>query len=129
MKSSQNPYANVKLPLGQTLFLEIDPTGHHKDAEPRRLLDACGFLPGWAAELEEGQTFEEVFKIHYPYWAGYMSKDSTMNDAGVHSYPEDPDLYPLVSMTSPTEELFIYQYGIVGCRNRETKEYWFSRMD
>lgn len=92
--------------------IEIDPTGHYPDINPSRLLGACGVIPMWvAADRSPDNTIFDILEREYQFPLFEMH-GSTITNEGVHQYPEDPDLYPLIQLTRGEEVMYVYQYAI-----------------
>ena len=102
----------------------IDPTGHFvgKGVEKERLVEACGLIPIFIdyAEHREAETAREVFEymVEEYGFGGHewpADKHSVDPETGVYSYPEDPDLYPLVlfEVDGCDVDVYIYQHAIV----------------
>ena len=118
--------------------LKVDPTGHYPDVKPTRLLGAGGFVFFWAAEaFTRPESIRETLENRYGF-GSLFPMDMTISPTGVLSYPEDPDLYPLFSITgtrpgSSTEEVFyMYEHAIVAFSSSEIDSkngFFISRMD
>jgi hypothetical protein len=102
----------------------IDPTGHFesKGVEKGRLVEACGLIPGFVAFAErmEAETAREVYDYmvkEYGFGGFEWSEEEHHVDTGtgVYSYPDDPDLYPLVllEVDGCDVDVYIYQHAIV----------------
>ena len=93
----------------------------------RQMTEACGIIPHWIRRLNHASIKERLLES-YPYFSGEMVGGALHRD-GTYTYPEDPDLFPLMSFESDTEICFIYVYGIVGIFNKEDGTTWVTRMD
>jgi hypothetical protein len=114
-------------------LLEIDPLNKFTDADgDEALTDACGYLLGWAVVGPDGEdtgSLEDNLVKSYHFFAGWFDSGVEVSDNGVYSYPEDPDLYPLVSLHRGDQTLHIYQYGIIAVRSDSGADYKVTRMD
>lgn len=122
--------------------ISLDPTGHYTDgladskreAMERRLVMALGIVPQFVLEavekLEAPLTVESFYKAlcsEYQYYLGPM-EGGTVDASGVYQYPEDPDLYPLVSWeVGEGVTTYMYQYAIVAVTDGTTT--LITRMD
>jgi len=100
----------------------LDPTGHftkhissleQKTLAKQNLAEACGLIPNWVMDYEyDDLNMKDMLQKYYPFGMFPIPK-TTVSDSGVFSYPEDPDLYPLVKMSRGEEIIYQYQYGLV----------------
>jgi hypothetical protein len=106
-----------------------DPLDKFEGVHGSKLIAACGYLLPWA--VNGISTLEENLLNKYEFFYGWNKPDcpTKITDEGVYSYPQDPDLSPLVTITRGTETMHIYQYGIVAVRAGITLPYRHSRMD
>lgn len=99
----------------------------------RSIREECGLLISWALQRNPDISIKETLIGAYGYGV-YEMTGSTVDDQGVHSYPEDPDLYPLISITDTetSEIVYVYQFGIVAFTHPSTdpdKATFVTRMD
>lgn len=128
---NRHPVLKLSRPdLTEALYLMIDPNQQFQDIETNRLLAAMGILPSWAASKVTGdfKTFKQALAANYPFGGVDMVGGEIASD-GAYSYPEDPTLHPLASITHGGETVYFYEYSMVGTRNNETGEQWLTRMD
>lgn len=83
----------------------------------RGIREACGLLPFFAIE-GPGPTMAKNMEGNYNFFFGWSKGHTTVTEDGIYSYPEDPDMYPLVRLDAVTEEgqketIFIYDHAIV----------------
>ena len=104
---------------------KLDPTGHFsgRNVPPKKLVEALGIVPYFvlsAAEDAQEPTARAVLDIMaeaYGFYLGDM-EGGTVDAEGVYSYPEDPDLYPLIKWTVGEKvDVFMYPYAIVAVRD------------
>jgi hypothetical protein len=115
------------------LTRKIDPL--NKSRYPSGMtLQICGFIPGWIQDsyfgaLEDGAkgAFERVLEHYYGHFMPSASMTGTVTKDGVYKYPEDPDLYPLVSFEGEAETLYQYDFGIVAIVDNESREVVFCK--
>jgi len=111
-----------------TVSLEIDPLNYYGLVPAIRLVDACGLIPGWVGnEAFSDQDMKTALDKQYGYGLHEMT-GSTITEEGVHSYPEDPDMYPLIKMERKDETLFMYESAIVAIRQADGTMF-VTRMD
>tara|TARA_R110002033_G_scaffold24235_2_gene56678 strand:+ start:147 stop:533 length:387 start_codon:yes stop_codon:yes gene_type:complete len=91
----------------------IDPLDKHPELTTTEVGYYLGSIPEWIANYIDTPTAEPLseFMLH-SYGFGGAPMGGTVNDAGVYSYPEDPDLYPLVSLTVEDKTVLLYAYSI-----------------
>ena len=103
------------------------------NADFRKIVEACGFLPQWAAlaavEEKYNRSFKEALIANYAFYTG-PSEGGEINEVGEYIYPDDPPLAPLVVLMSDhvDDMCFIYQYGFVGTVAPDDSQ-WVTRMD
>jgi hypothetical protein len=114
-------------------IMEIDPLNKFHDARSEQaLVDACGFLIGWAVlgpEDENQESMENNLLDSYPFFMGWLDSDAVVDDIGEYTYPEDPPMYPLVSLHRGTETIHFYQYAMVAVRPDADTPFKITRMD
>jgi hypothetical protein len=97
------------------MMVTIDPTKSFKKAKQGALLDACGLIPLFAVEafMQGHETTEAMFKAMtktYGFGSYPMDGGTVDPETGVYSYPEDPDLAPLVKLELPENPVTVYVY-------------------
>ena len=109
-----------------------DPLGvfESEQAEIRNYChEASGLIPHFLT-LEDTRPVAEQFEERYGF--GHLCEltgGKIAKGTGVYSYPEDPDLNPLMACRFLNEVVHIYHYGIVGIVNLETDTQFVTRMD
>lgn len=115
-----------------------DPLDKFPTATDASLIAACGLILGWAREAIAEAYLDEVppssvaalLTSRYAYPThDYYNEKCSINADGVYSYPDDPDMYPMVKIHSPEVgvTIFIYQHSLVAVRtDTEVRLY---RMD
>ena len=110
--------------------VSFDPMGTHgivTDELKQRALGACGMLYPWLIQGTQDSMKDRLITA-YPFYIGEM-KGGTLNEDGSYQYPGDPDLHALVKFETDIELCFVFEYGMVGVINKDTKETWMTRMD
>ena len=106
-------------------------------ATPALIIEACGIIPDFFAHAcmaadpltldEIAHHMDDAYQFGgflYPFGGG-------ITPAGVYqsSHDDDPDMPPLACFTFDRFECFDYQYGIVGIRDRATRQTKIARFD
>ena len=99
--------------------IEFDPADHY-EKPAKYLLEACGFITYFFDAIKEDiiphETSAEGVMTLMMEEYGFptdIRMEGTLEENGVYKYPEDPDLYPYVCMSTKGVDVFIYPYGIV----------------
>jgi hypothetical protein len=117
-----------------TMTVDIDPTDSFKGIKPKKLLEATGLLSHFALDVAYStpESVQEAFSMLmdcYGYGMGQDGvTDATVSPEGVYSYPEDPDLYPLVAF-GLTEDIIFYVYQYAICAVTDGTDTLMMRMD
>ena len=128
MKVSVNP---------EVLDVTIDPLNGFEGIKHSKLFEATGLIPYFVAEaaLTEGtDTAQEAFNVMneaYGFGLGdynMLSDKGEVDSEGLYSYPEDPDLAPMVQFKWDDMTVWVYQYGLVAVRDGEGNTI-MQRMD
>ena len=110
----------------------IDPTGFFtkQGAERDRILEACGAIPAWIVHGDQSLGFQERVTKEYGYPVS-QSTGGTIDPDGTYHYPEDPPLYPLISIQDGGEFCYQYEHSMVAFisfkDNKQTV--YVTRMD
>lgn len=117
--------------------IKIDPTGKITEDAPKgqlkeHILDACGLIPHWVVswnkEPEAGpKALFDFLDITYGF--GMHKMGGTLDADGTYRYPQDPPLYPLISMETRDGTLYQYDYGIVAIPMGDQGGHFITRMD
>ena len=85
----------------------------YPDTNPATIFNIAGVLPLWVARAI--QTNDPINALSELYgFPVHQSTGATINpDTGVYSYPDDPDLYPLFSLSHGVYTAYIYEYALV----------------
>ena len=122
------------------VMVHIDPNSNFKGVENTALFEATGLIPMFVVETVvygPEPTGAKEFMACMDKAYGFQIGDYDMladgkgkvDGDGVYSYPEDPDLHPLVLMeTQKGMRVYIYQYGLVAVRDLDNKTV-MKRMD
>ena len=107
------------------------------DCEPEHLIEACGIIPEFFAQAclsADPLTLDEIANqmneaysfggFRYPFGG-----DITLSGVYQSEHPTDDDLPPLARFIFDRFECFVYQYGIVGIRDRASLEHKLARFD
>ena len=107
--------------------ITVDPHNKFNHVPSEIMLEQCGLLLHW---LEHGpqEFLKDRLISAYVFYVGPM-EGGTLRVDGTYIYPQDPDLYPIVSFEVADEICFIYEYGIVGVFNKSDGSTWVTRMD
>jgi hypothetical protein len=111
--------------------ISIDPLDAFNDVKNKgkKLLDACGLLPYFVlstAETEPETAEEAMAAMEKCYGFGKMydmleKGEGTVEADGTYTYPEDPDLKPLMTFELGNDiEILLYQHAFVVVRDKET---------
>lgn len=111
--------------------LAIDPNNKFPGVEQARILEACGLIPGWIMDWTLNHSEDLPLKDYLDQTYGFglyaMGEKTTIDPDGTYHYPEDPDLHPLISFTTPLGTLYMYQYAIVAIPTEDGL--FVTRMD
>ena len=107
------------------------------DCEPEHLIEACGIIPEFFAQAclsADPLTLDEIanqMDEAYSFGGFRYSFGGNITLSGVYQseHPTDDDLPPLARFIFDRFECFVYQYGIVGIRDRESREHKLARFD
>ena len=107
------------------------------NCEPGHLIEACGMIPEFFAQAclsadpltldEIANQMDEAYSFggfRYP-----LGGDITVSGLYQSEHETDEDLPPLARFIFDRFECFVYQYGIVGIRDRATRENKIARFD
>lgn len=107
----------------------IDPTNNCSNKTLSYLGDLLGILPDWVRSCPESEDLVPYLSECYGFGALLGMEGGVIKEDGVYTYPDDPDLYPLISMEREQETVFIYYYGIVGIVYKDVRSAFVTRMD
>jgi hypothetical protein len=107
------------------------------DCEPEHLIEACGIIPEFFAQAclsADSLTLDEIanqMDEAYSFGGFRYSFGGDITAAGVYQseHETDEDLPPLARFIFDRFECFVYQYGIVGIRDRASLEHKLARFD
>ena len=120
------------------MSVTVDPSGKYKGIKPGKIWQSLGLIPYFVnsvAMTPDVDTTEAAAQILLDAYGFGFSVDHNMVDHGsqidkdgVYSYPEDPDLYPLVQFEVQNGiKIYVYEYALVGVDDGETQ--WMARFD
>jgi hypothetical protein len=93
------------------------------------LIALCGYLPSFATHPAHlPLTLKEKMEAMYGFGALRQLEGSSIHEYGVHSFPGDPDLYPILRIDRGAEHVYIYEHGLVAFSAPRGK-YFVTRMD
>jgi len=107
-------------------------------ATPAQLAEACGIIPDFfcqACMMADPLTLENIaagMDDAYQFGGFCYPFNGTVDDhSGTYQseYEEDDPLAPLARFIFDRFECFIYEYGMVSIRDRETRETKIARFD
>jgi len=112
--------------------INIDPTGNYRlfGNTEHELMEACGLIPMWVREWSASptqRTLKEYLSDAYGFGLYEMTGGQIDPETGIYSYPEDPELKPLMSIDTDEGVLYIYEYAIVAIPT--VHGYFITRMD
>jgi hypothetical protein len=105
----------------------IDPLGQFKGVKVGALLDALGILPMWLSEINDNENIMQEMKNRYQYGTNEMGGEVT--PAGVYRYPDDPDLFPIATVTIKDKTAIFYEYSMFSVLDNNTGKSATVRMD
>lgn len=112
--------------IAQTnLYWVIDPLGEYGDLKPEDLAESCGYIPFFLHAQDERDAKTQMVERYG--FGSFPSSGGTVDSRGVYSYPEDPDLYPVMETSLRGEIVRIYPYAFVSITN--DKGTYMTRMD
>ena len=119
----------IPTPHGDPAILTADPLNEYGDQKIADLVNACGYLPGWAIEKEPDESMAEALERRYVFYAGQMT-GGAVTPEGVYTFPDDPPLYPYIAIRDQEsdETMYVYPYAIVAITHPERPQ-WVSRCD
>ena len=89
--------------------IKTDPTGHYTDVKPEKLFAVTGILPVWAMEAAVmGADPIEHMVERYGFGKHVMTGGKTTPE-GVHMYPGDPPMYPVMEMRWHQYRIWFYE--------------------
>lgn len=115
------------------ISIEFDPTNHFSSTPFSIIADAIGIIPQWLNDYA-AYPADLAIDMNYQHGGGWHSFEGfTINpENGVLSYPEDPDLHPMVKYNRPLwehEDVYQYESGWVAVYNTKTKSLNVARID
>ena len=107
------------------------------DCEPEHLIEACGIIPEFFAQAclsADPLTLDVIAnQMDEAYsFGGFryaFGGDITVSGLYQSEHETDEDLPPLARFIFDRFECFVYQYGIVGIRDRASLEHKLARFD
>ena len=113
---------------GKTCKVTLDPTGCYTKRKITYddLINVTGILMAWAWDAVQTDDAITVMQDFYQFSCTEM-KGGRVSEDGTYTYPRDPALHPVASITSDTAEVFVYEYAIVAIRQGEKT--FVTRMD
>lgn len=116
----------------------LDPCKKFKEYNNQDLINACGFLYGWAFEAlaNDGKLLDYLGKCYiYPIsgigrYPEHTDKSlGIVREDGSMFYEGDPVFYPLFKAESEHDIFYVYEHAMVAFVDKQTKNYFVSRMD
>ena len=122
----------------QGVEISIDPQDHFPQL-PSELFTWCGLCPPWFIDWsltnqQEGwdnaDPLKDYMDLAYGFGLYEMTGGTIDPETLLHSYPEDPDLYPLLVMGNNGVQQYIqYEHAIIALRDKEIDPWFITRMD
>ena len=115
----------------------IDPLNGFEGIKDSKLWEATGLIPYFVAEaaatahLETAQDVMDVMNECYGFGLGdynMLSEKGEVSPEGLYTYPEDPDMSPMVEFKFGEFTVWVYQYALVAVRDGEGNTI-MQRMD
>lgn len=107
----------------------IDPLDKFDITNPKRLIEACGYIPGWLAQISKTEDTIERLNDFYAHGGGWDDFSGfELYDDGSMTYPEDPTLYPLAKHTLQNGDT-VWQYRHAWVRVKSDTYDRVARMD
>ena len=99
---------------------------HRVNGQPvhvMQMLSMMGLIPAWFTDKPQEKTMEEWCCENYGHVGGwYPMKGGFVNELGVYSYPEDPDLFPFGRIETENEVMYAYSHAIFAFKAKDSKE-------
>lgn len=113
---------------GKTCKVTLDPTGYYlkRKVPYDNIIDACGVLMAWGWDAVQADDAITKMTDFYPYPCSGL-KNVIVRADGTYLYPGDPAMHPLMSVTSDTAEVFVYEHAMVAIRQGDKT--FVTRMD
>lgn len=112
----------------------IDPHAYFipKGATVTRIQGACGCLPSWVVQAlqQDAVSVPKAVECLYGFPSPPFGSKADIDEDGLHRYPGDPDMHPLMAIIRPSDsyKVFIYQSAIIAFCEKD-KEPHITRMD
>ena len=111
-----------------SIEITVDPLNKFYKHTQNEIMELCGIIPHFVvAKNYRHYRLKEALESQYGFPV-YEIEEATISPEGVYSYPEDPDMYPLIKMTRDGETFYQYAYGIVAVIGSDGTSY-VTRMD
>lgn len=100
--------------MSKIISVETDPTDNFSDVEEGTLMEHMGLIPNFIVQaLDRPDTSLAQGMLDAYGFGSVPMLGGIVKEDGVYSYPEDPDLYPMVKLVTERGTIYVYQYGIV----------------
>lgn len=109
--------------------ISIDPLKHYPQTPNDYLLELAGVIPKWVEDIPETSNVKDGLTRLYGFGNLFKMTGYTIHNDGKLSYPEDPDLYPLIKFDRKFETIYQYEYGIVAITYKDGSSTFVTRMD
>lgn len=122
--------------MGEAKSVKIDPNDEY-DADVIRIKEACGILLNWGVQaIATGHPLKPYLDSQYGFGLFEMT-GGRIDDQNVMHYPAepvegeecDPPLHPYALVEGPEELLILYPSAVVAIKNKESGEFFVTRMD
>lgn len=111
--------------------MHLDPMKHWLGQVPQERLEqvVSPVITNWAyIAFMKNRSMKDVINEHYGY-PTHEFKGGELLTNGIYKYPEDPDLYPIISYDIGDEVIFYYEHEMLGIYNKVTDERYVTRVD
>ena len=114
------------------MTMTCDPLGAHGLINSGNVISVCGLLPGWVAGyVDNAITLKEHLEECYGFGTLFEMTGGEVQPDMRYTYPEDPDLHPLLHMklVATGAEFVQWNHGICAMRQSEDAPWFVTRMD
>jgi hypothetical protein len=110
----------------------LDPNNKFS-ATPQQIVDACGLVLPWVLMADPEAPLRPQLEAAYGFGPLHEFSGMTIEPDFSLTYPEDPDLHPIIEVPLPHETFRMYTYAIVMISSLDPGtgqfSHFISRMD
>lgn len=107
----------------------IDPLSKYPDTDNKLIVESAGMIPLWIDITPETTNLKDTLAKLYGFGNLFEMKGSIISKDGVLSYPNDPDLHPIIKFDRQFETVYQYPYGYVAIVYKDDQPTFVTRMD